>query len=491
MADSIISGLPSLSPVPATAVFPADSGGVTYKATLADMLKSFQQASTTVYWGGSAGVSDVNAINLTIPLLSANGISSYFDGLTVGFYTTNGNTGTMTLNVNGIGAVTLRYGTSQISSGDVATGRLIFATYIAANTQWRIAPANGYQYILGAMSALSVLNGVLQGDSGASFATTQFVQSSLLAGTRNRLINGGMAVDQRNGGAAQTITTAGAVYTVDRWLATALGANVTGQRVAGSTTAGVQAQYRYQFTGAASVTGILFAERIEAANSYDLAGNTVTLGVDLANSLLTTVTWSLAYATATDNFTSTTAITSGTFTVTSTVTRYSVQVAVPAAAVTGLLLQFQVGAQTSGTWVIGNAQLEPGPNANVFERRNYQQELALCQRYLPAFNYSSAVSDYTLCMGQCLTTTQALVVLPLPVTPRIAPTGVTVSAPAHFALTQANNTGVSPTSIAFLGASVTSAELNCQGATGLVAGNATIFRYANAAGQLLFTGCEL
>jgi hypothetical protein len=47
---------------------------------------------------------------------------------------------------------------------------------------------------------------------------------------RNRLINGDMRIDQRNNGAAQTITAAAALaYTVDRWYAYSTGANVSGQ----------------------------------------------------------------------------------------------------------------------------------------------------------------------------------------------------------------------------------------------------------------------
>lgn len=202
-------------------------------------------------------------------------------------------------------------------------------------------------------------------------------------GMRNRIINGSMAVDQRNAGASQTFTAAAALaYSVDRWYGYCTGANVTGQRVTGAVTN----TYYYRFTGAASVTAIGFGQRIEALNSADLAGTTAVLSVDLANSVLTSVTWTAYYANTTDTFgtlasPTRTQIATGTFTVTSTVTRYSTQISVPAAATTGIEIVFTVGAQTSGTWTIGNVQLEKGTLATPFEWRPFPVLLAMCQRY--------------------------------------------------------------------------------------------------------------
>lgn len=199
---------------------------------------------------------------------------------------------------------------------------------------------------------------------------------------RNKIINGGMGIDQRNAGATQTFTAAAALaYSVDRWYGYCTGANVTGARVAGTGT-----QYAYRFTGAASVTAIGFAQRIEAANCYTLAGQTATLSVDLANSLLTTVTWTAYYANTADTFgtlasPTRTQIATGTFTVTSTVTRYATQIAIPSAATTGIEIVFTVGAQTSGTWTIQNVQLEQGLAATPFEIRPFGLEVFLCQRY--------------------------------------------------------------------------------------------------------------
>ena len=246
------------------------------------------------------------------------------------------------------------------------------------------------------------------------------------AGLRNRFINGGMAVDQRNAGAAQTITAAAALaYTVDRWYAYSTGANVTGQRVAGSGTT----QYRYRFTGAASVTKIGFAQRIEAADSYDLNGRAVVVGVELANSLLTTVTWSAWYANTADTFgtlasPTRTSIGSGTITVNATATRYYVPITLPAGATTGLEIEFSVGAQTSGTWTIGEAQLVAGSANELWrEQRPLGMELALCQRYFYRSSWSGSVTLGPATTGSGIAQTSMAIPVPFRSTPTVTTTG--------------------------------------------------------------------
>jgi hypothetical protein len=238
----------------------------------------------------------------------------------------------------------------------------------------------------------SLANVSITGGSIANVTLSGTVTAPTNGYRRNRIINGGMAVDQRNAGASQTFTAAAALaYSVDRFYGYCTGANVTGARVAGSSIN----QYRYQFTGAASVTAIGFAQRIEAANSYDLNNGTAYFSVDLANSLLTTVTWTAYYATTADTFgtlasPTRTQIATGTFTVTSTVTNYTASISVPSAATTGIEIVLTVGAQTSGTWTIGNVQLEAGSSSTPFERLPIGETLALCQRYYQNYVYSSS-----------------------------------------------------------------------------------------------------
>lgn len=230
----------------------------------------------------------------------------------------------------------------------------------------------------------------ISGTSGVTFPDTSLqslAANPLEYGFKNRIINGTMQLAQRATSATvtagTTVPTATTGYPcVDRFFVYSTGANVTAAQVAGSGAV----KNRLQITGAASVTAVGVGQRIEQLNSYDLAGSTATLSVDLANSLLTTVTWTAYYANSADTFgtigtPTKTQIATGTFTVTSTVTNYTTQIVVPAAATTGIEILLTVGAQTSGTWTIGNVQLEKNATASGFDYRPYGTELALCQRY--------------------------------------------------------------------------------------------------------------
>lgn len=303
---------------------------------------------------------------------------------------------------------------------------------------------------------------------------------------RNKIINGDMRIDQRKDGATQTFTAAAALaYSVDRWYGYCTGANVTGARIAGTGT-----QYAYRFTGAASVTAIGFAQRIESANAYQLAGLTSTLSVDLANSLLTTVTWTAYYANTADTFgtlasPTRTQIATGTFTVTSTVTRYQTQIAIPAAATTGIEIVFTVGAQTSGTWTIQNVQLEAGSAATPFEVRPIGLELSLCQRYY--YRYApTASNEYIANMQAYATTSVQGVVLYLPVEMRADAGVVGLSSATHISAYNAAGTSVAAfsSSGSLAGTKRIIRAGSFGGASGLAAGNCSLIIFNTTSGWI-------
>jgi len=240
-----------------------------------------------------------------------------------------------------------------------------------------------------------------------------YTDAPSMFGFKNRLMNGLMQIIQRatSGTSGNAVPTTVPTYpALDRWYAYATGATVTVARVAGSNAN----QFNLQVTGAASVTAVGIGQRIEQLNCFDMAGSTATLSVNISNSLLTTVTWTANYATSSDTWSAKTQIATGTFTVTSTLTNYSAQISIPAAATTGIEILFTVGAQTSGTWVIGNVQLEKGSVATSFDYRSYGTELGLCQRYFQ--------SDFKGTCGQAYNATTGLFTLVHAVSMRTIPT---------------------------------------------------------------------
>jgi len=246
-------------------------------------------------------------------------------------------------------------------------------------------------------NSATVTNGVYtntaQNITGVKTFTADTVLTSTngggqLAGMRNRIINGSMLLAQH--ATSATVTAGTAVPTaflgypcVDRFFVYCVGGNVTAARVNGVDAT----SKRLQITGVAAVTSVGVGQRIEANNCFDMAGDTCTLSVELANSLLTSVTWTASYATTTADTFGTiatptkTTIATGTFTVTATPAIYSTNIAVPAGATTGIEILFTVGAQISGTWTVGQVQFEQGTVATPFERLPSTIVAALCQRY--------------------------------------------------------------------------------------------------------------
>jgi hypothetical protein len=198
---------------------------------------------------------------------------------------------------------------------------------------------------------------------------------------KNRIFNGSFAIDQRSAYGSVTVQNSNNTYLVDRWWGFSFGANCTGQIV---TISGLK---RFRFTGAASVTQVNLGTRLEAANTADMAGTSVTLSLKASSTSLTSLTWTLFYANATDNFgtlnlASQTQIATGSWTINSTENTYTATISVPSAATTGLAIQLTGGALLAAqTLTLGDIQLEKGTTATSFDYRPYGTELALCQRY--------------------------------------------------------------------------------------------------------------
>jgi len=516
MADSTISQLPVALSVTASDYFPVDQGGVTKRATLALLGNGavFITTGKFLYVTNTLTLSGTDGTTITFPTTSATiartDAAQTFTGVQTFSSTIVGNIDTATAlqTARTIDGVSFD-GTANILVIAPATHAAPNkATPVAAdefpvwdsvtgllnNVTWANLQATEKTYfdtIYAALAGLATQTFSVAAATSAAHAVRldQMPQYPF----RNRLINGDFSVSQINGSSAVTVTAAAALlYVIDQWYAYCTGANVSGQRVAGSG----QDQYRYQFTGAASVTAIGFAQRIEQSASYDMNGQSTIISVDMSNSLLTSVTYTVNYANTADTFgtlasPTVTQIATGAITVSSTLTRFYIPVSIPAAATTGIEIVFSVGAQTSGTWVIGNVQHEVvASGATVgtsYERLPFETQLRRCRRYLPVF---TGTNGQFVANGMCYSATAAFCGHQFDIRTRIAVTGVSYNT-AVFALTQSSSASVATTGIAIASGGTTGVTLLVTGASGLTAGDATALLFGTTGTLLYYTGAQL
>ena len=342
-------------------------------------------------------------------------------------------------------------------------------------------------------------------------------------GFKNRIINGDMRIDQRNAGSSYS-TSVSAIYTLDRWFTqlSQLG-KYTVQQNAGSVTPpagfanylGVTSSSAYTVL-TADYFGISHA--IEGLNTADLAWGTanaatVTLSFWVRSSLTGTFggclnnngssrSYPFTYTISSANTWEQKSITIAGDTAGTWLTTNGIGIRVLFALGVGATYSGTAGAWTSSgllgatgcvsvvgtngaTFYVTGVQLEKGTTATSFDYRPYSTELALCQRYLPAFNSSGTFSS--IGAGYAANTNGPQLIVPFSVPTRVAPTGITVSSASHI-------TWASTGSAVASGAVFNIASVSC-GAIALTAtatsGQGGQGYFNNASGQILFTGCEL
>lgn len=257
------------------------------------------------------------------------------------------------------------------ATSNAAYGFLRSDTTVAGFTYWDYTTNSVY---LQAMNNVGGLVSSLR--LGCTTPALEFNGQQVMLG-RNRLINADMRVAQRG----TTISVTGQAYTLDRWQVTTSGTGVSVSQVAGPT--GFRNAMR--ITGAAGNTGVNIRQPIESMNASDMALAPCAIQTVLSASTPQTVLWELRYANTLDNFSTTPLIANGTWSVTTTPTKFTAVTGnLPAAAANGLLLMVYLnngGAFTSGTFDFTGAQLEPGTVPTAFEFVSYPTQLMRCQRY--------------------------------------------------------------------------------------------------------------
>jgi len=329
------------------------------------------------------------------------------------------------------------------------------------------------------------------------------VVAPFLAG-KNKIINGDFAISQRG----QSFSNPSfAAYTLDRW-------RNNNYDVAPTTYSIAQVAFDYSASPASDKLPIsgysgtyFFRSTITTVGSntvYDTCTQRIE-GIPFSNQTVTVSFWAKSDSTRTQKVTLAQNFGSGgsgdaaifslsSFTTTSSWQRFTFTGTVANVAGNTIgsnpFLYFSIRqASASGSVLdVWGVQVEAGSVATPFTTASntLQGELALCQRYLPAFNSTGTAS--ALGPGLFVASTDLRVSFNFPVTPRVAPTGVTVSSPSHF--TAYNGTLFSPSAISYsyssLGMGVLSFTVT--GGTNGISANASC---GNASGQILFTGCEL
>ena len=369
---------------------------------------------------------------------------------------------------------------------------------------------------------------ILDGSLGVTFndASLQPAAASPY-GLKNKIINGAMVIDQRNAGASLTQSTSHQ-FAVDRTFGIGGVAGKFTMQQSSTAPTGFTKSLLVTSTSSYSVPSgdlYLIGQSIEGFNIADLDwgtanAKTVTLSFWVRSSLTGTFggaignagwlsntrSYPFSYTISSANTWEQKSITiagdtTGTWATNNTTgltVSFGLGVGTSSSATAGAWIGSNVLAPTgatsvvgtnAATWYVTGVQLEVGSTATPFERRLYGQELALCQRYLPAFN---GMTDSFV--GIAGSTSSIVVPIPFAVPVRTPPTGITASTASHFQIWNLKSSIGNATAVAFSSGGTDGGRLSVSftaGSPTTATGDAVLFNTNNASAQILFTGCEL
>jgi hypothetical protein len=269
------------------------------------------------------------------------------------------------------------------------------------------------------MSTLAT-NAITDASGGNTATINSYTPTESNMAGRNRIINGDMRIDQRNAGASVTVNSTTVTHPVDRFFGQGQSTDgVFTLQQSSTAPAGFSTSVVATVTTADASVGTtqfyLFGQRIEGFNTSDLSfgtasAKTVTLSFWTRSSLTGTFGGVLTNDGFTRSYPFTYSISVADTWEYKTVTIAGDTTGTWVGSTNGVGLRIfwglGVGADRSGTadawagvqylsatgavsvigtlnatWYVTGVQLEAGSVATPFERRQYGQELALCQRY--------------------------------------------------------------------------------------------------------------
>lgn len=352
------------------------------------------------------------------------------------------------------------------------------------------------------MSTIIASNLQASGGTGTA-ATLASINGGPIAGSRQRLINGDMRIDQRNAGAAVTMSNPG-IYDVDRWYCTNASDGVMTAQQISDAPAGFVNSIRCTTTTADASLGTsqraVVAQMIEGFNVADLGWGaagaaTITLSFWVKSSLTGTFGGALRNSAADRSYPFTYSINSA-----NTWEQKSITISGDTTGTwlkdngVGVSVNFGLGVASNlsgtagawaaannlsatgatsvlgtlnATWQITGVQLEAGTVATPFERRSYGQELMLSQRY---FQRYATTGNGPYCTFSANATTNARCAFRFP-TMRAAPSFSFSAAGSFYVQISGSNIIPSAVTAAVVGSTdLALLDFTCTGLSANIAG---------------------
>jgi hypothetical protein len=297
-------------------------------------------------------------------------------------------------------------------------------------------------------------------------------------------------------------------YTADGWLVGATGAAAAWAQAASIG----KSSFSLKLTGIAGLTGVLVKKRIESFIAAPLAGQNVTVQARIKNNsgaaLVPTLT--VKHLNASDNGVVSPWAGASTIDVNAQALQaiangatgiVAYTFAAPAGAANGMEITFDFGAalNNANTVQISEVDLRATPGVAVglnnspppADFRPVYIEAMLAQRYLPGVQALGQTNAWMPFGGGWDSATAGTLGFAFQTTPRLVPTGLSISNVTHFGVQKAGTpgtvTGLTYNSNTCLAMGV----INFTGASGGTAGQYSTLLALNSAASIFFTGAEL